>query len=114
MKKLVGAVLSSFLIGAIAAPALAQEAPTATPSRGLTSVGYGSDFGIFVETPLPNPGQQVEFWSWMIRRDPKMVGASEYDMVASRELVDCIAWTRKRAASPINTASRSRSCLARC
>jgi hypothetical protein len=80
----------------LATPAFAQEQPTATPSRGLTSVGYGADFGIFVETPLANPGPQVEFWSWMIRNEPKMLGSSEYDIVASRELVDCIAWTRKQ------------------
>lgn len=82
----------------LAAPALAQpQAPTAKPERPLISVGYGSDFGIFVETPLANPGPQVEAWSWLIRKEPKQIpGGVLYDITASRELIQCANWTRKQ------------------
>lgn len=80
-----------------AASALAQEAPTAKAERPLISVGYGSDFGIFIETPLANPGPKVEAWSWMIRKEPKQLsGSVTYDMTVSRELIDCAAWTRSQ------------------
>ena len=78
----------------LASPALAQEAPPAKPERTLISVGYGADFGIFVETPLANPGPQVEAWSWNILKDPKAIPGAIYDMTVSRELINCAAWTR--------------------
>ncbi len=77
-----------------AAPALAQQAPPAKPERTLVSVGYGPDFGIFIETPLANPGPKLEAWSWMIRGAPLQIQGAIYDMTASRELIDCAGWTR--------------------
>jgi len=79
-----------------AAPALAQQAPPAKPERGLVSVGYGSNFGIFVETPLANPGPKVEAWIWNILKEPQQIPGATYDMTASREVIDCTAWTRSQ------------------
>ncbi|RYD86254.1 MAG: hypothetical protein EOP61_37990 [Sphingomonadales bacterium] len=88
----------AFVAALLAASALAQPpAPTAKPERPLVSVGFGSDFGIFVETPLANPGPQVEAWSWLIRKAPKQIpGGALYDITASRELIQCANWTRKQ------------------
>ncbi len=77
-----------------AASALAQEAPPAKPQRTLISVGYGSDFGIFVERPPANAGPQVEAWSWNILKDAKKIPGATYDMTVSREVINCTAWTR--------------------
>lgn len=78
----------------LAAPALAQEAPPAKPERTLISVGYGSYFGIFVETPLANPGPKVEAWIWNLLKEPKTIPGATYDMTVSREVIDCMAWAR--------------------
>lgn len=77
-------------------PALAQEEPTAKPVRTLISVGYGDDFGIFVEAPLPRAGPHVEGWAWMIRKEAKMLNGAPYDMTVSRERFDCNARTRSQ------------------
>ena len=74
-----------------AASALAQEAPPAKPQRTLISVGYGSDFGIFVERPPANAGPQVEAWSWNILKDAKKIPGATYDMTVSREVINCTA-----------------------
>jgi hypothetical protein len=76
------------------APAVAQEAPPAKPERTLISVGYGADFGLFVETPLASPGPKVEAWVWNILSAPKQIPGATFDMTVSRELFDCAAWTR--------------------
>lgn len=78
----------------IASQALAQAAPPAKPVRPLVSVGYGSDFGLFVEAPGPHPGSKVEAWVWMIRKEPRALNGRSYDITASRDLIDCVAWTR--------------------
>lgn len=89
------ASLAAFAL--LAAPALAQEAPPAKAERPLISVGYGSEFGIFVETPLANPGSTVEVWSWMIQKEPKQIpGGALYDITVSRELIDCVGWKRSQ------------------
>jgi hypothetical protein len=82
------------MLALLAAPALAQEAPPAKAERTLISVGYGSDFGIFVETPLANPGPKVEAWVWNILKEPKQIPGATYDMTVSRDVIDCTAWTR--------------------
>jgi len=86
-------IISLAAVVLAAAPAIAQQQP-AKPERGLVSVGYGSDFGIFIETPLANPGPKVEAWSWLIRKAPKQIPGAIYDMTVSRELIDCAGWTR--------------------
>lgn len=80
----------------LAMPAFAQQTLPAKPARGLVSVGYGSDFGIFIETPLANPGPKVEASSWNIVKAPKQIPGATYDMTVSRELIDCTAWTRSQ------------------
>lgn len=94
---MIRAVCLAFAAALLAAPALAQpSAPTAKPERPLVSVGYGGDFGIFVETPLANPGPSVEAWVWLIRKEPKQIPGALYDITVSREVMDCAGWTRKQ------------------
>jgi len=86
------ASLAALLLAA--EPAVAQEAPPARPKRTLISVGYGPDFGLFVETPLANPGPTVEAWVWNILSAPKQIPGATFDMTVSRERIDCAGWTR--------------------
>jgi hypothetical protein len=79
---------------ALAAPADAQQAPPAKPSRTLISVGYGSNFGMFVETPLASSGGKVEAWIWNILNAPRTIPGATFDMTVSREVIDCAEWTR--------------------
>lgn len=89
-------IASLAVLALLATPALAQQAPTAKAERPLISVGYGSDFGIFVETPLAGSSPVIEAWNWMIKKEPTQMPGATYDMIASRELIDCAAWTRKQ------------------
>ena len=87
-------ITSLVILCLLVSPALAQQPRPAKPERGLISVGYGSDFGIFVEAPAANPGPKVEAWVWMILKAPKQLSGTSYDMTVSRDVIDCAGWTR--------------------
>lgn len=90
MKWLMGVLATAML----PMPALAQEVPPSAPPRGLTSVGFTSSQGFFVEAPGPQSGP-FETWEWTIEKAPTELGGIRYDMSVGRVRIDCTANTRE-------------------